>query len=112
MDACKLTETTVRTVVEMDLEEIGRITIDHLAARFGVDRTLLCKRFKREQGITLGLFIRKIKMVKCELYLCGHRDITVKQLSRISGFEDAEYFARIFKSHFGSLPSRYDPFDS
>ena len=46
----------------------------------------------------------------CQLYLCSNGDVSVKELSQISGFEDTEYFARIFKTRFGKPPSQYDPF--
>lgn len=110
MNCCRLTETVVRMVLDMDLAELGQTTIDHLAQRLGVGRTLLCKRFKHDHGITLGLFIKTVKMIKCQLYLCRDRDVSIKKLSQISGFEDSEYFAKIFKSHFGKPPSQYDPF--
>lgn len=62
--------------------------------------------FKRELGITPVEFIlqEKIKMAKA---LLSGQNIHVNEVSYELGFEDSNYFIRLFKKHEGITPKQY-----
>ena len=62
--------------------------------------------FKRELGITPIEFIlqEKIKMAKA---LLSGQNIHVNEVSYELGFEDSNYFIRLFKKHEGITPKQY-----
>ena len=67
------------------------------------------KLFKKEVGMTPLEYMTGLRMKKAELMLSTmwSGDYSIAEIGALCGFEDALYFSRVFKKHFGCSPSAY-----
>ena len=99
------------------VEQIRSMIIRHYAEPdFALDeaiRTLpfhydyLRKLFRKEMGITPLEYLTKMRMKKAEIMLGAMwtKDYSVAEIAQLCGYDDALYFSRVFKKHFGCSPS-------
>ncbi len=80
------------------------ITVADLCRIFHYSRPSLFMHFKNElnQGITS--YINDLRLEKSKALLEEH---SVKEVASLVGFEDANYFSRIFKKKYGVSPSAF-----
>jgi len=62
--------------------------------------------FKRQMGVSPKAYILKLRMSGAADLLLS-TDLAVKQISDMCGYGDAQFFAKVFKSHFGVTPTEY-----
>jgi len=68
----------------------------------------LRKLFKKEMGMTPLEYMTKLRMKKAESLLSAmSKDYSVTEIAQLCGYEDALYFSRVFKKHFGCAPSAF-----
>lgn len=69
----------------------------------------LRKLFKKEMGVTPLEYMTNLRMKKAETMLTAMwtKDYSVSEIALLSGFDDALYFSRVFKKHFGCSPSYF-----
>ena len=67
----------------------------------------LRKLFKKEVGMSPLEYMTNLRMKNAEMLLSAMwaNDYTVAEIAQMCGFEDALYFSRVFKKHFGCSPS-------
>ncbi|OWR33175.1 hypothetical protein CDO73_01330 [Saccharibacillus sp. O23] len=82
------------------------IGIAEAAAICCVTPTYFCHVFKRTTGKTLSAYINTLRVHEAEGLLRGGGR-SVQEIARLVGYEDAGYFARVFKKLKGTSPSRY-----
>lgn len=93
------------TWLETRLED-PNLRVGDLAARVHLSEVQFRKLFGRAIGTTPGGFIQRRRIDRaCILLRTG--DATVEQVARRTGFSDAPYFSRVFKSRTGTTPGRY-----
>lgn len=86
----------------------GEIDVTLLANEIGLSTSQLTRKLKIMLGITPANFIKNIRMnVAFELLKEGY---TVSETSWKSGFGEPAYFSKVFKKHFGFLPSEKENF--
>lgn len=68
--------------------------------------TYFSSLFKRKTGRTVGQYLTEYRMEKARLLL-KDEGFKLYQVARQVGYEDANYFARIFKKQTGLSPSEY-----
>lgn len=69
----------------------------------------LRKLFRKEVGITPLEYMTSLRMKKAEIMLGAmwSKDYSVAEIAQICGYEDALYFSRVFKKHFGCSPTTF-----
>jgi len=69
----------------------------------------LRKLFRKEMGITPLEYMTGLRMKKAEVMLGAMwtKDYSVTEIAQLCGYEDALYFSRVFKKHFGCAPTAY-----
>lgn len=80
--------------------------VDALAVAVGLSRVQLHRRVKEITGLTVGGFIRNLRMQQAaKLFEKG--DVTVSQVTYAVGMSNPNHFAISFKKYFGVSPSDY-----
>ncbi len=81
------------------------ISLDHLASELGLTKGYLCRVFKEHTGATIIGYVNRIRCEKAiGLVESGH---TVTQAALQVGFNDYNYFSRVFKKTMGKRPSDF-----
>jgi YesN/AraC family two-component response regulator len=93
--------------VEFNLKEPLSLSI--LARQFGIDPSNLSHQFTREMGITLTAFINKKRLEYAKHLLAGSA-LYIQEIAEECGFQDINYFCRLFKRKYGMTPNKYRHF--
>ena len=82
------------------------ITVEQLAQYCGLDRRYLCRIFKAQTGQTLKEFIITQRMNRAKELLVSSA-LSVEDIARSVGYNDAFTFSKMFKKHTGKSPQKY-----
>lgn len=83
-----------------------RITLDSLSDIFHFSPCYLAHAFKKNTGETImGYLIRRRMLVAREMLLST--DISIREISFMSGYENQLYFSTVFKKHFSCAPGAF-----
>lgn len=82
------------------------LSLDAVAAASGLEKSYLCRLFKRETGMHIFQYINRYRMEKAARLL-QRGNIYVKDVAPAVGIEDPFYFTRLFKKHYGVNPAEY-----
>jgi AraC-like DNA-binding protein len=80
--------------------------VSQLAERFGVDRTTLCRAFKKVTGMPAHQFIDQQRFMLAQ-DLLSSTFMPIDSIAAIGGFTDVKYFTTWFKSKTGMPPGKW-----
>jgi YesN/AraC family two-component response regulator len=80
--------------------------VDALAGDVGISRAQLHRRMKEITGISVGKFLRNLRMEQAARLLKEGK-VNVSQVADKVGYVDQAHFSTAFKSHFGMSPTEY-----
>lgn len=103
----KINNPLLNLVVTLIRDNIkNKIELKQVARQAGLSTSSLYRLFKNEMGISPVEFVilEKIKLAKQYL---SNKDIYIKNVSYEAGFEDSNYFIRLFKHYEGITPKQY-----
>ena len=113
-EASRQRSAKVRTVPSW-LREAREMIIEHfpdalplteIAAAVGVHPVYLATAFREKFGITIGEFVRKLRIENaCDELVKG--DLPLATIALQAGFVDQSHFSKTFKSYVGTTPARY-----
>ncbi|MBE6567525.1 MAG: AraC family transcriptional regulator [Ruminococcaceae bacterium] len=83
-----------------------RITTASLASLFHLDEHYLCRLFKSQMGVPPMQYVNSYRIEKAQTLL-KNTDRSITDIALAVGFDDASYFARIFKKYTGQTPREY-----
>lgn len=101
------TKNPISQVVEfirLNLKE--NISIKHLSEKACMSTASFYRLFKRELGMSPIEFVISEK-IRCAKQLLKNPTIQINEVCYLSGFEDSNYFIRLFKKHEGITPKQY-----
>lgn len=81
------------------------IHIDALAEACLVSRSSLDKKIRKAHGISTSEFIRNFKLAKAR-HLLENSQLSVKEISQLTGFNSLSYFSTCFSKRFGVAPHK------
>ena len=81
-------------------------TISQLSEMAGVAETTFRKLFKEQTGKAPNAFMRELKLTTAAKELLRSSD-SINSIAYEVGFEDPNYFSRMFKKTFGVTPNQY-----
>ncbi len=87
------------------------LTLRQIATDIHVNPSYLSRKFKEESGRTLTEFITAKRIEESKLYL-KKRSGTVTDIALMMGFNDLNYFTKVFKRLTGYTPSQYAKINS
>ncbi len=81
-------------------------TISSLAKRVGTNECYLKKSFREQTGMSIGEYIRHLRMGKAQ-ELLETKQHTVTEVAFAVGYTNPSHFSAAFKKFYGETPSRY-----
>lgn len=122
-DECALTTTTTQAILSVEEQKKQQtvkdvihylesnytddIALNDLAHIFFTSPTNLSRIFKEETGDSPINYLIKIRLEQAKLLLDTEMDIPIKEISKLIGYNDALYFSKLFKKHYGQSPSAF-----
>jgi AraC-like DNA-binding protein len=94
----------VINAVEFNLKEPLSLSI--LAGQFNIDPSNLSHHFTREMGMSLTDFIN-LKRLEHARYLLAGSALYIQEIAEECGYEDVNYFIRLFRRKYGKTPGEY-----
>lgn len=82
-----------------------KITIESLCGHFFCSRSTLMNSFKKTYSVSIGQYVQQVKMQKAAEMLRSGK--SVKGASAACGFEDQNYFSKVFRRFYRVSPSEY-----
>lgn len=85
---------------------MDEMSLQNIADYFFISPNYLCNRFKEKKQNTIGAYLEKVRMEKA-CGLLSSTSISISEVSRLTGYNDVNYFSRIFKKCYAVTPSQY-----
>lgn len=82
------------------------ITVDELSAAAGASRQHFIRLFKAETGCTVKQYIAKSRC-ECATQLLENSQLRIHDIACYVGYEDTNYFTRVFRTVMGISPQEY-----
>ena len=84
----------------------GPVCLDDIARALDISSYYLSRIFSEEHDFSLFTYLTALRMERArELLQTGH--CNVSEAARAVGYENSNYFSKVFHKHFGRPPSEY-----
>lgn len=84
----------------------SNISLEAFAEKYHISKTYLSYLFKKEVGNSFIKYVTEVKMARAKVLMMDN-SMKIYEISERLGFEDTEYFSRIFKNTTGVTPTIY-----
>ncbi|NGM67046.1 two-component regulator propeller domain-containing protein [Sphingobacterium sp. SGR-19] len=95
----------INTVISENLESAD-LSVEWLGAEVGLSRVHLFRKIKSLTGLSPSEYIKNYKM-KYACQLLTQTDLRVAEVAFRVGFQDSQYFAKVFKKEIGKSPTAF-----
>lgn len=99
-------ENIKKALTFIDETELHDISLEWIADKIGISNSYLSTNFKKEMGISFTSYILELKLNKAMLLL-ESGTTNIKEVIIESGFNDYNYFFKLFKKSIGMTPKEY-----
>ena len=82
------------------------LSLDSISVALHLSPSELSRQFKKETGENISDYVNK-RRINEALYLLENESISITDVSYMVGFNDVNYFTKVFKKIKGMTPSRY-----
>ena len=97
----------LRQAREMIVEHFSEtLKLTQIAAEVGVHPVYLATAFRQKFGVTIGEFVRKLRIEHACAELMK-REIPLTAIATQAGFADQSHFSKVFKLYVGMTPHKY-----
>ncbi|WP_125140106.1 AraC family transcriptional regulator [Clostridium transplantifaecale] len=73
-----------------------RLTLEGLSEQFFINKFYLTRVFKEQYGISINNYIQQLRITRAKLLL-RFSELSIENVGRECGIDDANYFSRVFK---------------
>lgn len=88
------------------LNDTRNISVTDIAAYLEMTPNYVSSIFKREMGRSLTNYINEVR-IDSSMKLLTHTDLSIGEIAEKAGFDDYNYFSRIFKKMMNVSPTEY-----
>lgn len=103
-DVCSGLTHQAITFLEDNFSE--KLNMSQVAQALGVSYPYLAKTFKKDMDKTLVEYLRDIRVREVKKFL-GNTDMTLKEIARLTGFDNEFYLSNVFRRVVGVSPKEY-----
>ena len=97
----------LRQARELILEHFpDALKLTQIAAQVGVHPVYLAAAFRQKFGLTIGEFVRKLRIEHACAEL-KNGELPLSAIALQAGFADQSHFSKVFKLYVGTTPNRY-----
>lgn len=97
----------IKQVQELVTRDIGLdLSVKTIAEKVYLHPVYLSKIYKSETGESLGDYLIRIRMERA-LYLLKHTNKKIYEITAELGYQNPQYFSKMFKKHYGMTPNEY-----
>ncbi|MCD7107692.1 AraC family transcriptional regulator [Rhizobium sp. DKSPLA3] len=83
------------------------LPVEDLARVSGLSRAHFSRVFSATEGMPPAEFVLRKRLQRAAKLLTQAANLSVKEISLMSGFEEPNYFAKVFRRHFGASPTEF-----
>ncbi|MDX3924302.1 MAG: AraC family transcriptional regulator [Shinella sp.] len=83
------------------------LSVEELAQVSGFSRAHFSRIFAASEGIPPAEFVLRKRLQRAAKLLTKSAGLPIKEISIMSGFEDPNYFAKVFRRYFGASPTEF-----
>ncbi|WP_349436399.1 AraC family transcriptional regulator [Pararhizobium sp. A13] len=83
------------------------LPVEKLADVSGLSRAHFSRVFAASEGMPPAEFVLRKRLQRATKLLTKAADLSVKEVAIMSGFEDPNYFAKVFRRYFGASPTEF-----
>lgn len=93
-----VTYLAVHLTEDVRIEQLGKMHNTHISH--------ISRKFKKETGMSIPAYVSKQRVGLAKLYFEDGKT-SIKEISDLLGFNDSNYFSKVFKRYAGITPSDY-----
>ncbi|WPK12795.1 helix-turn-helix domain-containing protein [Lysinibacillus louembei] len=82
------------------------LNLHSVAQQLGISPNYLSTLFSKKQGIPFKRYVQNVRIQAASKALL-ETDLAITEIAQLNGFEDVNYFIKVFKQHLGTTPYRY-----
>lgn len=83
------------------------LPVEKLAEVSGLSRAHFSRVFAVSEGMPPAEFVLRKRLQRATKLLTQAADLSVKEVAIMSGFDDPNYFAKVFRRYFGASPTEF-----
>jgi len=95
-----------RVADEIELHLSQRVSPPELAARLGVSTSTLARHFRDATGTTIAEYVARQRAERAARLLTTTSQ-SVRDIALFVGYDDANYFVKVFRAAYGMTPTAY-----
>jgi AraC-like DNA-binding protein len=101
-------DAVMSSVVDHVLANLDKpLAVSQLAEVSGFSRAHFSRMFTASKGVPPGEFVLQERMRRAARLLSSHSLLSVKEIANLTGFEEPNYFAKVFRRFFGTSPTEF-----
>ena len=102
----KYSQSVRNAILYIDFHYADYISLQLIADQLHINASYLSAQFSKETGSTITAFINKTR-IEHSLPLLKEKSRSIESIANTCGFDDMNYFARVFRKLQGMSPSQY-----
>ncbi|MCQ2378700.1 MAG: AraC family transcriptional regulator [Victivallaceae bacterium] len=92
--------------IERDFTD-PHLCVRRIAGECGITPTHLARIFRQGTGVAVKRYVRQLKIARAKELLKADNNLTIKEISDVCGFDDPNFFSRVFKIETGFSPGEF-----
>jgi AraC-like DNA-binding protein len=101
-------DSVVRRVVEHVRANLDKeLAVPQLADVAGFSRAYFSRMFAASEGLPPAAFVLQERMRHAARLLTSHSLLPIKEIANLCGFDEPNYFAKVFRRFFGTSPTEF-----